>query len=202
MAIGSQQLFLLPNERDPYSDDAFDALTAIDTRYTAEEGTKWTEVNYLNTFVKRLTTTKYDDRPNPILVFALQAPIMLLTLSVMSFLTGSSAVVFAPLANRTGWGDDAKIALLFGIAGFLCLGIFFVASHLVQGLFSKDEPTPWSIEHRGQIQNNISRGHSDDPEPALGDHRNTGSAIDLHRDGHQSEPPYDKPIAVSSMTQS
>ncbi|KAL8936592.1 MAG: hypothetical protein Q9216_004853 [Gyalolechia sp. 2 TL-2023] len=196
------QLLLLPNENDPYMDDGFDALNAIDTRYTSEEEAKQTEVKYLNTVVKRLTTTKHNDRPNPILVFALQAPLMLLTLSVMSFLTGLSAVVFAPLANQKGWGNDANIALLFGIAGFLCLGIFVVSSYLVHGLFSiRLEPTPWSIERLGQIQNVIFPSLSDDPEIAKDqDQRNTESATDLHRDGHSSVPLYDKPTSeVSSL---
>lgn len=201
IVMGSQQLLLLPNETDPYSDDGFDALTAIDTRYTSEEETRKTEFKYLQKVVKRLTTTKHDDRPNPILVFALQTPIMLLTLSVMCFLTGLSTIVFAPLAKKGGWGDEAKIALLVGIAGFLCAGIFLIASYLVHGLFSiRLEPTAWSIERLAQIQNIIFPGLSGDPETAER-HRSTGSARVLDGDGHVTEIPYDKPGAMSPKPQ-
>lgn len=70
---------------------------------------------YLQAVVKRLCDTRQDDRPNrpsrpnTFLVFALQAPIMLLTLSVLSFLVGLCSVVFAPLANHLAWDDNAKV---------------------------------------------------------------------------------------------
>ena len=64
---------------------------------------------YLNEVVSRLCNTRRDDRPNHLQVFALQAPIMLLSMAVLSFLAGLCSVIFAPLAKRLAWDDDAKV---------------------------------------------------------------------------------------------
>ena len=45
-------------------------------------------------------------------LFALQAPIMLLTFSVMTFLAGLCSVVFSPLAHHLTWDSEAKASLI------------------------------------------------------------------------------------------
>ena len=42
-------------------------------------------------------------------VFMLQAPIMMLMFSVMTFLAGLCSVVYSPLAQNLQWNDDAKV---------------------------------------------------------------------------------------------
>ena len=159
IVTGSQQLLLLPNDRHPESDDDFETATAMESEDGYDGKVKETEMKHLQAVIDRLRDTRCDDRPNRILVFALQAPFVLLTLGVIAFLAGLGSVVFAPLANRPVWGDDAKIALLFSIAGFLCICIFFCASFLVHGLFSlQTSPTPWLIARLQNIQaNNLSK---------------------------------------------
>ena len=44
-------------------------------------------------------------------IFMLQAPIMLLTFSVMTFLAGLCSVVFSPLGQDPGWNSNAKVRL-------------------------------------------------------------------------------------------
>ncbi|MCJ1460343.1 hypothetical protein MMC28_010723 [Mycoblastus sanguinarius] len=134
--MGSQQLLVLPNEKLQDSDEDFETSTALDSKDRYDRELKESEKQYLQAVVKRLRDTRHDDRPNVFLVFALQAPIMLLTLSVMAFLAGLCSVVFAPLANHLAWDDNAKIAVEFGISGVLCIVIFFTSSFLVHGLFS------------------------------------------------------------------
>ena len=42
-------------------------------------------------------------------IFMLQAPIMLLTFSVMTFLAGLCSVIFSPIGKDLRWDDDAKV---------------------------------------------------------------------------------------------
>lgn len=42
-------------------------------------------------------------------IYALQAPLMLLMLSVMTFLAGLCSVIFSPLARNLTWNADAKV---------------------------------------------------------------------------------------------
>ena len=42
-------------------------------------------------------------------LFALQAPTMLLMLSVMTFLAGLGSVILSPLAHHLAWNNDAKV---------------------------------------------------------------------------------------------
>ena len=56
-------------------------------------------------------------RPRAAAVFALQAPLMLLTLSVMAFLAGLWAIVFSPLRAHLAWDDSAKVCEIAGIEG-------------------------------------------------------------------------------------
>ena len=67
------------------------------------------EKRYLQAILKRLRNTRRDDRPNNLHVFALQAPIMLMSLAVVAFLAGLCSVVFAPLAKQLVWDDNAKV---------------------------------------------------------------------------------------------
>lgn len=43
-------------------------------------------------------------------IFALQAPIMLLTVSVLAFLAGMCSTIFSPLAQNLAWNSDAKVS--------------------------------------------------------------------------------------------
>lgn len=70
---------------------------------------KESEKLYLQAVVDRLYETPHRDRPNTYIVFALQAPITLLAASVTAFLAGMGSVVYAPLADKPLWGDNAKV---------------------------------------------------------------------------------------------
>ena len=116
VVVGSQQMLLLPTERPHESDEDLENSTTLDSKDTYDKEMRENEKLYLQAVVKRLCDTRQDDRPNrtsrpnTFLVFALQAPIMLLTLSVLSFLVGLCSVVFAPLANHLAWDDNAKVS--------------------------------------------------------------------------------------------
>ncbi|KAL8721932.1 MAG: hypothetical protein Q9225_001488 [Loekoesia sp. 1 TL-2023] len=134
--MGSQQLLVLPNERLYESDKDFETSTALESKDRYDRELKEYEKQYQQAVVDRLRDTRHGDRPNPFLVFALQAPFMLLSLSVIAFLAGLCSVIFAPLAIQPVWGDNAKIAVECGIFGILCIVIFFTSSFLLHGLFS------------------------------------------------------------------
>jgi hypothetical protein len=90
---GSQQLWILPRvDASPSNSDA---------------GKKRSEE--LVSFIARLSSD--EGRPKSKYVFALQTPIMLLTLSVLAFLAGLCAVVYSPLASRLAWDDNAKVCI-------------------------------------------------------------------------------------------
>lgn len=74
-------------------------------------------------------------------IFALQAPIMLLTLSVLAFLSGTCSVIYSPLAQKLAWDDDAKIATMFGVGGIVALGIFVSTSTYMYALFRSTDRT-------------------------------------------------------------
>ena len=103
VVMGSQQLLVLPDE----APSDWDASVESNDRYAKEM--KESEKLYLLAVVGRLRERLRDDRPDSFQVFALQAPLMLLTSSVMAFLAGLCSVVFAPLANQPGWNDNAKV---------------------------------------------------------------------------------------------
>ena len=111
IVMGSQQLLVLPNERPHYLDEDFENSTALHSGERCDRELKKSEEQYQQVIIKRLRDTRHDDRPNNFLVFALQAPIMLLTLSVMAFLAGLCSVIFAPLANPPVWDDKAKVCV-------------------------------------------------------------------------------------------
>ena len=62
-----------------------------------------------------LRTEQHDDdttthnRANYALIFALQTPLMLLSLTVAAFLAGLFSVVFNRLGSNLLWGDDTKV---------------------------------------------------------------------------------------------
>lgn len=109
VVTGSQQMLVLPGEKLEESDDDFETSTGLDAKDRYQRDLKQSDRLYLDKVVERLQTTRRGDRPNSFLVFALQAPLMLLTLSVITFLAGLCAVVFAPLASKPEWGNNAKV---------------------------------------------------------------------------------------------
>lgn len=104
-------MLVLPGERPHDSDEEFDNSTGLDSKDRHDREGKEFDKQYLQAIVRRLRDTRHQDRPNPFLVFALQAPIMLLTLSFMAYLAGLCSVIFAPLALQPVWGDNAKVQL-------------------------------------------------------------------------------------------
>ena len=111
IVMGSQQLLVLPTERPQDTDEDFETATAMDSKDRFDRELRDSDKRQLQAVVRRLCDTSHKGRPNPFLVFALQAPIMLLTLSVMAFLVGLCSVVFAPLRHQLGWNDNAKIRI-------------------------------------------------------------------------------------------
>ena len=49
-------------------------------------------------------------QPSHMVLFALQAPLMCLTYSIIFFLAGLTSVVLSPLAENPGWNSDAKVS--------------------------------------------------------------------------------------------
>ena len=90
-------------------DEDFEAATDLDTKDEFDRVLKVKEQEYQKKVIDRLHKTTYHGRPNPFLIFALQAPIMLLSLSVMAFLAGLCSVVFAPLSSEPVWDENAKV---------------------------------------------------------------------------------------------
>ena len=162
IVMGSQQLLVLPNDR-PLGSEEESPMGEKDGREPGESETQ------LEAVIARLRNTSHDNHPNAILIFALQAPIMLLTLSVLAFLVGLASVIFAPLARQLVWDDSAKvrrkpapersiaetlkqIALYFGIGGVMSIVIFISSSFLLHGLFSLQtlENTPKIVSWAGK----------------------------------------------------
>ena len=103
---GSQQLLVIPNEKLQRPGDNHNKLPAPDLK---DRDKKESERLYQQAIIERLRDKEEKDRPNTSLVFALQAPMMLLSLSVVAFLAGLSSVIFAPLATKPVWDDNAKL---------------------------------------------------------------------------------------------
>lgn len=86
-------------------------------------------------------------KPRTRFIFMLQAPIMLLTFSVMTYLAGLCSVVFSPLGMDLHWDSNAKnrpracwsrpsancsqIAMVFGVTSLLTIAVFVSTSKLV-----------------------------------------------------------------------
>ncbi|KAF2166951.1 hypothetical protein M409DRAFT_54712 [Zasmidium cellare ATCC 36951] len=146
---GSQQLLLLPREK-PQSLFAQSSSTRnLAQQHILEEGlvgdvhAEAEERAYLEKVVEVMCIRRREDRPNNLQVFALQMPLMLLSLAVVMFLAGICSVVFAPLARDLAWNGDAKTAVMFGVVGMFSIVLFYGTSQIVHGMFSRDEHGPW-----------------------------------------------------------
>ena len=93
----SQQLWILPRL------DLAHALLTGDVRE------KNRRIADLSAFLDRVQRAR-DGKLKAKYLFALQAPIMLLTLSVLTFLAGLCSTIFSPLAVKLMWDDDAKVS--------------------------------------------------------------------------------------------
>ena len=115
IVMGSQQLLVLPNERSQYpsegtvNDSVLPQMRFSSSMRRSDSELDEYEKQYLRSIVARLRASSHDGGPNGLLVFVLQAPIMLLSFSVVCFLAGLCSVVFAPLGKHLVWGDDAKV---------------------------------------------------------------------------------------------
>jgi hypothetical protein len=92
---GSQQLWILPK---PIHGDFVD------------DREKRLRVESLGNLVRRLQRRSDGAGLKTKYIFALQAPIMLLTFSAMTFLAGVCSVVYSPLAKRLAWNDESKVS--------------------------------------------------------------------------------------------
>ena len=121
IVMGSQQMLVLPTEKLSEPDDDLEESTALNAKEKHDKTLRESEKHYHQVIIQRLRGSSHPDRqsscqPNGLAVFALQAPIMLLALTVMAFLTGLCSVVFAPLAHQSGWNDNAKVCMDEGIS--------------------------------------------------------------------------------------
>jgi hypothetical protein len=67
-------------------------------------------IDDVSAFVSRVQKTDGHGNLKARYVFALQAPIMLLTFSVLLFLAGLCSTVCSPLARKLEWNSDAKVS--------------------------------------------------------------------------------------------
>jgi len=88
---GSQQILVLPRERNDSSQDDLEH-----------------DIKLATSIREKIRVCPTDALKN-LYVYALQTPIMLLTFSVTKFLAELSSVIFSPLAQTIAWGDDAKV---------------------------------------------------------------------------------------------
>ena len=109
IVMGSQQMLVLPNERRQDVDEGTGTALVLKMVDTNDTQMEISENQYLQAIVKRLCETHRHGRPNTFQVFALQAPMMLLSLSVVAFLAGLCSVIFAPLATKLAWDGNAKV---------------------------------------------------------------------------------------------
>lgn len=72
---------------------------------------KHRRIEDLSAFVHRVQRTR-DGKLKAKYLFALQAPIMLLTLSVLAFLAGMCSTIYSPLAVKLAWDDAAKVSVV------------------------------------------------------------------------------------------
>ena len=116
IVMGSQQLLILPNDKRQYPVDKMANHSAsMSQQFSPNALTKHSSAleeddkTYLKAVLERLCTTGDSDYPNKLHIFALQAPIMFLSGSVVFFLAGLCSVVFAPLAQNLAWDGNAKV---------------------------------------------------------------------------------------------
>lgn len=93
----------------------------------------------LDAMICRLCTTHHAGKPNGLHVFALQAPMMLLTIAAFSFFAGVCTVVFAPLAEHFVWGDEAKARIFPHLkCDPMCTGLLLISHSLdchIRGIY-------------------------------------------------------------------
>lgn len=115
--MASQQMLVLPNRPLTNSNEA---AAVVNSSVLPQQqlpptlpisGTEIEdrEKKELDAMIDRICTTQHAGRPNWLHVFALQPPIMLLTLATMSFFAGVCTVVFGPLVEQFIWDDKAKV---------------------------------------------------------------------------------------------
>lgn len=115
VVCGSQQLLVLPNESRQYTRDGMGNSQPLPQQVLSEPSNRpvaeleESEKLHLLAIAKRFRETRRGDRPNTLQVFALQVPIMLLALAVVTFIAGLCSIVFAPLAIQAVWDDNAKV---------------------------------------------------------------------------------------------
>ena len=114
---GSQQLLVLPNDGRQYTRDSTGNSQPLPQQVLSEPSDRSEreledpEKLHLLAIAKRFRDIRRGDRPNALQVFALQVPIMLLALAVVTFIAGLCSVVFAPLARQAVWDDNAKVCM-------------------------------------------------------------------------------------------
>lgn len=109
IVTGSQQLLVVPNERSADADAFAGASLAMKLEDGQESEMAASEREHLQAIVDRLCQTHRPNQSNSLHIFALQAPMMLLSLSVMAFLGGLCSVIIAPLVQLPVWNDHAKV---------------------------------------------------------------------------------------------
>ena len=115
VVMSSQQLLALPNRAiDTFHEKAVVASTLSQQSVpqpltTSDSQLADKEKQDLDEIVDRLCTTYHTGEPNRLHVYALQVPIMLLTMATFAFFAGVCSVVFAPLAKHLAWDDNAKV---------------------------------------------------------------------------------------------
>ena len=60
---------------------------------------------------QELQINRRGERPSHMVLFALQAPIMCLTYSIVFFLAGLASVVLSPVAKNPEWNSEAKVSV-------------------------------------------------------------------------------------------
>ncbi len=136
----SQQLWILPR-------------LDLSTFTNAHEKQRW--IDDVSVFVQRVQKSSGRGTLRAKYIFALQAPIMLLTFSVLAFLAGMCSIIFSPLAQQLEWNSDAKvstespfnhaaneddkISCMFGTASVVALGVFVSTSSFIYALFRQAE---------------------------------------------------------------
>ena len=133
VVLASQQMLVLPNRTLKDSNDT--AVAVISSVLPQQQippplpvsdtDIEEREKRDFDAMIDRLGVTHHSGKPNWLHVFALQAPIMLLTFAAFFFFAGVCAVVFAPLARHLIWGDEAKASIseLTTGTGFSLTGI-------------------------------------------------------------------------------
>ena len=115
IVTGSQQLLLLPNERQEDRRTVTGVASVLPQQVLLkpvdriDSEMETAERQHLKEVVGRICDTPEGEELNYHQIFALQTPIMLLALAVVTFVAAMCSVVFAPLATEPVWGDNAKV---------------------------------------------------------------------------------------------